>query len=120
VTGEPIVEEGDRVEAGVGDLESAGATVRSASLPTVTSSVHAWSAVVNVELATMLGLRGAPVGLPGPFDRDLVAQFADAIEREGGTPVSCAVLVDKQGLEDVGGVPVHSLLQVIRVSREEA
>ncbi|PSQ25075.1 orotate phosphoribosyltransferase-like protein [Halobacteriales archaeon QS_8_65_32] len=49
-----------------------------------------------------------------------MTETVDAIEREGGTPVSCAVLVDKQGLEDVGGVPVHSLLQVIRVSREEA
>lgn len=43
----------------------------------------------------------------------------DAIEAEGGTPVGCGVLVDKRGVEELDGVPVESLLQVIRVSRDE-
>jgi orotate phosphoribosyltransferase len=42
-----------------------------------------------------------------------------AIEEEGGNPVACAVLVDKQGLSEIEGVPVYSLVQVIRVGEEE-
>ena len=49
-----------------------------------------------------------------------MTETIDAIEAEGGTPVSCAVLVDKQGVDELEGVPVQSLLQVIRVSRDDA
>ncbi len=48
-----------------------------------------------------------------------MAETIDAISEEGGTPVGCAVLVDKRGVEELAGVPVESLLQVIRVSSEE-
>ncbi|MXV61472.1 orotate phosphoribosyltransferase-like protein [Natronorubrum sp. JWXQ-INN-674] len=43
----------------------------------------------------------------------------DAIRTEGGEPLACVVLADKQGLEEVEGVPVYSLLQVISVGKEE-
>ena len=49
-----------------------------------------------------------------------LAETIEAIESEGGTPVAGAVLVDKQGLEELRGVPIHSLLQVLRMSREDA
>ncbi|WP_049980569.1 transcriptional regulator GfcR [Halolamina rubra] len=39
----------------------------------------------------------------------------DAVRARGGEPVACGVLADKQGLDEVDGVPVYSLLQVIRV-----
>jgi orotate phosphoribosyltransferase len=42
-------------------------------------------------------------------------ETVEAIREEGGTPVAACVLVDKQGLDDVAGVPVYSLLQVLRV-----
>ncbi|PSQ12767.1 orotate phosphoribosyltransferase-like protein [Halobacteriales archaeon QS_5_70_15] len=42
-------------------------------------------------------------------------ETVEAIREEGGEPVAACVLVDKQGLEDVAGVPVYSLLQVLRV-----
>ncbi len=48
-----------------------------------------------------------------------MTETIDAIAEEGGTPVGCGVLVDKQGVEELEGVPVESLLQVIRVSRED-
>lgn len=48
-----------------------------------------------------------------------MTETIDAIAEEGGTPVGCAVLVDKHGVEELEGVPVESLLQVIRVSRDE-
>ena len=48
-----------------------------------------------------------------------MTETIDAITEEGGTPVGCGVLVDKRGVEELEGVPVESLLQVIRVSRDE-
>jgi orotate phosphoribosyltransferase len=43
----------------------------------------------------------------------------EAIRAEGGTPLACIVLADKQGLEELEGVPVYSLLQVISVGKDE-
>ncbi|WP_049903031.1 transcriptional regulator GfcR [Halococcus agarilyticus] len=48
-----------------------------------------------------------------------MTETVDAIAEEGGTPVSCGVLVDKRGVEELEGVPVESLLQVIRVGQED-
>jgi orotate phosphoribosyltransferase len=49
-----------------------------------------------------------------------MTETIEAIEAEGGVPVAGAVLVDKYGVEEMNGVPITSLLQVIRVSRENA
>lgn len=49
-----------------------------------------------------------------------MGETIEAIKEEGGTPVACAVLVDKQGVEQIEGVPVHSLVQVIRVGNEDS
>ena len=43
----------------------------------------------------------------------------DAIRRDGGEPLACVVLADKQGVDELDGVPVYSLLQVIRVGKGE-
>ncbi|QCC60367.1 orotate phosphoribosyltransferase-like protein [Natrinema thermotolerans] len=43
----------------------------------------------------------------------------EAIRAEGGTPLACIVLADKQGLEELAGVPVYSLLQVISVGKDD-
>ncbi|QLG48058.1 transcriptional regulator GfcR [Natrinema halophilum] len=43
----------------------------------------------------------------------------EAIRAEGGKPLACIVLADKQGLEELEGVPVYSLLQVISVGKDE-
>ncbi|SFF98762.1 orotate phosphoribosyltransferase [Halopelagius inordinatus] len=42
----------------------------------------------------------------------------DAIREEGGRPVACVVVVDKQGIDYVDDVPVYSLIDVVRVGRE--
>lgn len=42
-----------------------------------------------------------------------------AIREAGGEPVGCAVIVDKQGLDSIDGVPLYSLVQVIPVGRED-
>ncbi|UTF52855.1 transcriptional regulator GfcR [Natronosalvus rutilus] len=42
----------------------------------------------------------------------------EAIRKEGGEPLACVVLADKQGVDELDGVPVYSLLQVISVGKE--
>ncbi len=37
------------------------------------------------------------------------------ITDHGGDPVACVVLVDKQGIDEIDGVPVYSLIKTIRV-----
>ncbi|WP_232687771.1 transcriptional regulator GfcR [Halobacterium zhouii] len=46
-------------------------------------------------------------------------ETVEGVRNDGGTPVACGVLVDKQGLEDVDDVPLESLLQVIRVGTSD-
>ncbi|GAA0662455.1 transcriptional regulator GfcR [Natronoarchaeum mannanilyticum] len=45
-------------------------------------------------------------------------ETVEAIREEGGDPVACIVLADKQGIDDIEGVPVYSLLNVISVAEE--
>jgi orotate phosphoribosyltransferase len=42
----------------------------------------------------------------------------DAIREEGGRPVACVVVVDKQGIESIEDVPVYSLIDVVRVGND--
>ena len=42
----------------------------------------------------------------------------EAIREEGGRPVACVVVVDKQGIEAIEDVPVYSLIDVVRVGDE--
>ncbi|NHN57964.1 MULTISPECIES: transcriptional regulator GfcR [Halorussus] len=48
-----------------------------------------------------------------------MTETVESIREEGGTPVGCVVLVDKQGVDEVEGVPVHSLINVVRVGNDE-
>ena len=41
-----------------------------------------------------------------------------SIREEGGDPAACVVIVDKQGLDEIEGVPVYSLIDVVRVGRD--
>ncbi|QSG03413.1 transcriptional regulator GfcR [Natranaeroarchaeum sulfidigenes] len=45
-------------------------------------------------------------------------ETVEAIEDEGGEPVACIVLADKQGIDEIEGIPVYSLLKVISVGEE--
>ena len=47
-----------------------------------------------------------------------LTETVEAIREEGGNPVACVVIVDKQGLDSVEGVPVYSLVTVLGVGRE--
>jgi orotate phosphoribosyltransferase len=47
-----------------------------------------------------------------------LGETIEAIREEGGHPVACCVIVDKQGIEEIDGVPVHSLINVVRVGQQ--
>ena len=47
-----------------------------------------------------------------------LSETVEALEEEGADPAACAVVVDKQGLDEVAGVPVYSLINVVGVARE--
>jgi orotate phosphoribosyltransferase len=42
----------------------------------------------------------------------------EATREEGGNPIACVVLVDKQGVDELNGVPVYSLINVVRVGED--
>jgi len=44
-----------------------------------------------------------------------MTETVEAVIDAGGEPVACVVIVDKQGIEEIEGVPVYSLLRVVRV-----
>ncbi|WP_266075498.1 transcriptional regulator GfcR [Haladaptatus caseinilyticus] len=48
-----------------------------------------------------------------------MTETIEAIQDRGGEPVACIVLADKQGIEELNGVPVYSLVQVIGVGSDE-
>jgi orotate phosphoribosyltransferase len=45
-------------------------------------------------------------------------ETVEAVRAEGGNPVACCVVVDKQGVDTIQGVPVYSLITVVRVGDE--
>ncbi|WP_435128334.1 transcriptional regulator GfcR [Halobaculum sp. D14] len=47
-----------------------------------------------------------------------LTETVEAVKEEGGKPVACVVIVDKQGLDSVAGVPVYSLINVVGVGRD--
>jgi orotate phosphoribosyltransferase len=49
-----------------------------------------------------------------------MTETVQAVRDQGGEPVACVVLVDKRGVDELEGVPVYSLLQVLRVGMDES
>ncbi|GAA0304841.1 transcriptional regulator GfcR [Halarchaeum salinum] len=47
-----------------------------------------------------------------------ISEAVEAIKESGGNAIAASVLVDKQGVGDVDGVPVDALMQVIRVGND--
>jgi orotate phosphoribosyltransferase len=48
-----------------------------------------------------------------------MTETIEAIREEGGNPCACCVLVDKRGVDDLEGAPVHSLINVVRVESQD-
>lgn len=47
-----------------------------------------------------------------------MTETVNAVRGNGGTPVACCVIVDKQGVDEIDGVPVYSLVNVVQVARD--
>lgn len=123
-----LARRGEAVDLVVG-IEKAGAPLativsrtRDTDLATYAPSKHQWDEGDIEDLAgtfsrNFAGIEGRECYIvddtitSGTTMRETIA----AIRDEGGTPVACVVLVDKQGVDKIDGVPVYSLLQVISV-----
>ncbi len=126
-----LASHGEPVDLTVG-VEKAGAPLATAvareldtDLATYTPAKHRWE--------------GGDLGEGGSFSRNFASvrerdcyvvddivtsgttmrETVDAVAAEGGRVVACVVLVDKQGLQRLEGVPVYSLIDVVRVGDEE-
>ncbi len=49
-----------------------------------------------------------------------MTETIEAVREIGGEPVGCCVLVDKRGVDELAGVPIYSLIQVIRVGNDSS
>ncbi|WP_415381783.1 transcriptional regulator GfcR [Halosimplex sp. TS25] len=127
-----LSKQGDEVDLTIG-IEKAGAPIATTvareldtDLGTYAPSKHQWD-------------DGETEDLSGSFSRNFsqirgrecyvvddtitsgttMTETVEAIREQGGEPVACAVLTDKRGVEDIEGVPVYSLVQVLRVGQSE-
>ena len=124
--------EGEDVDLTIG-IEKAGAPIATTvarelgtDLGTYAPSKHQWDDSDSEDLSGSFSRNFAQIR-----DRDCyvvddtitsgttMTETIEAIQDEGGNPVAACVLVDKQGLDEVQGVPVYSLFQVISVGSDE-
>jgi orotate phosphoribosyltransferase len=110
-------------------VEKAGtplATVVSQALDTGLGSYapakHQWNTGDIADLDGSFSRNFSPVGDDACYIVDdiitsgtTMRETIRAVRGAGGTPVACAVLVDKQGVDELDGVPVYSLMTVVRV-----
>ena len=127
-----LSKEGEDVDLTIG-IEKAGAPIATTvaheldtDLSTYTPRKHQWDDDDIEDLGgtfsrNFAGIRGRECYViddtitSGTTMRETV----EAIREEGGEPVACVVLVDKQGTDEIDGVPVYSLVGVVRVGDEE-
>ncbi|GAB6878594.1 orotate phosphoribosyltransferase-like protein [Halorubrum gandharaense] len=126
-----LSKEGEDVDLTVG-IEKAGAPLATAiareldtDMGTYAPAKHQWE---EGDIAEHGG--GFSRNFAGIRDRDCylvddiitsgttMRESIEAIRAQGGEPVACVVLADKRGYDEIEGVPVHSLIDVVRVDRE--
>ena len=127
-----LAKEGEEVDLTVG-VEKAGAPLATAvahqldtDLGTYAPAKHQWE---EGDIDEHGG--GFSRNFAGIRDRDCyvvddiitsgttMRESINAIREQGGEPVACVVLVDKRGYDEIDGVPVYSLVDVVRVDRDE-
>ena len=127
-----ISKEGDDVRLTVG-IEKAGvplATIVARELDTDLSAYapakHQWEEGNIDELGGGFSRNFSPIDGQECYIVDdtitsgtTLTETIEAIRARGGNPVGCVVLIDKQGLESIDGVPVYSLINVVSVGRDE-
>ena len=127
-----LKKQGDEVDLTIG-IEKAGAPLATAvareldtDLGTYAPAKHQWEEGDIDELGGTFSRNFAQIRGRECYVVDdtitsgtTMTETVEAIRDEGGKPVACCVLVDKQGIEQVEGVPVHSLINVVRVGDDE-
>jgi orotate phosphoribosyltransferase len=122
--------EGEDVDLTIG-IEKAGAPIATTvareldtDLGTYAPSKHQWDDSDSEDLSGSFSRNFAQIR-----DRDCyvvddtitsgttMTETIEAVRDHGGNPVACAVLTDKRGVEEIEGVPVYSLVQVLRVGQ---
>jgi len=123
---------GEDVDLTIG-IEKAGAPIATCvareldtDLGTYAPSKHQWNDSEDEDLSGSFSRNFAEIR-----DRDCyvvddtitsgttMTEAITAVRERGGNPVACAVLTDKRGVESLDGVPVYSLVQVLRVGQDE-
>jgi len=126
-----LLKQGEEIDLVIG-IEKAGAPLATtvatnldADLGTYAPSKHQWDDDIDESLDGSFSRNFAQIRGRDCYIVDdtitsgtTMTETIEAIRDQGGNPVACVVLADKQGLSDVKGVPVYSLLQVIRVGSE--
>jgi len=126
-----LAKEGEEVDLTVG-IEKAGAPLATAvaaeldtDLGTYAPAKHLWN---EGDIADTGG--GFSRNFAAIRDRDCylvddiitsgttMRESIEAIRDQGGEPVACVVLADKVGYDEIADVPIHSLIDVVRVDRE--
>jgi orotate phosphoribosyltransferase len=127
-----LAKEGDEIDLTIG-IEKAGAPLATAvareldtDLGTYAPRKHQWDDDDMADLGGSFSRNFASIRNRECYVVDdtitsgtTMTETVQAIREEGGDPVACVVLVDKQGVSDIEGVPVYSLVQVIRVGDDE-
>jgi orotate phosphoribosyltransferase len=127
-----LSKQGEAVDLTVG-IEKAGAPLATVvareldtDLATYTPSKHQWEDEATDDLGGTFSRNFAGIRERSCYVVDdtitsgrTMREAIEAIREEGGDPVACVVLVDKQGVDELLGVPVYSLLQVLRVGDGE-
>jgi orotate phosphoribosyltransferase len=127
-----LAKEGEEVDLTIG-IEKAGAPLATTvareldtDLGTYAPSKHQWDDGDMDELHGTFSRNFAQIRYRECYVVDdtitsgtTMTETVEAIREEGGEPVACVVLADKQGLDEIEGVPVYSLLKAISVSSEE-
>jgi len=127
-----LSKQGEEVDLTIG-IEKAGAPIATTvareldtDLGTYAPSKHQWDDSESEELSGSFSRNFA-----GIRDRECyvvddtitsgttMTETVEAVRDRGGEPVACAVLTDKRGVEEIEGVPVYSLVQVLRVGQSE-
>jgi len=131
-TADLLSKQGQDVDLTIG-IEKAGAPIATCvareldtDLGTYAPSKHQWDDSDDQELSGSFSRNFAEIrGRDCYLVDDTITsgttmkETITAVRERGGNPVACAVLTDKRGVESLDGVPVYSLVQVLRVGQDE-